>query len=153
MKISRSLPLLLVSATGFFHPVPLLAQVDCFGEPTLSVAHLRGKVVDPLGEAVANGELLLIRGEENVLTSTTNSNGEFSFKAAPGKYKIHVRATGFSTGFAFVSLGADMTTVFHSPAIYIVLGIGEWRPCPSATTSKKRLNRILSDYSSHAKRQ
>ena len=57
---------------------------------------LRGQVVDPSGAAVTNATVTLIPAAGTPLAATTNNQGTFEIKAAPGKYTLDVTAPGFS---------------------------------------------------------
>ena len=57
---------------------------------------LRGRVLDPLGAAVPNAEVALVRDARTMSETTTNAEGRFEFAAADaGSYSVHVEASGF----------------------------------------------------------
>ena len=57
---------------------------------------LRGRVLDPLGAAVPNAEVALVRDAKTMSETSTNAEGRFEFTVPdPGSYTIHVEAAGF----------------------------------------------------------
>jgi vitamin B12 transporter len=61
-----------------------------------SAGTLRGRVLDPLGAAVPNADVALVRDTKSVSTTTTNQEGRFEFAVVdPGSYTVHVEASGF----------------------------------------------------------
>jgi vitamin B12 transporter len=57
---------------------------------------LRGRVVDPLGAAVPNADVTLVRDMKDVSAMRTNAEGLFEFAvSASGRYVLHVEAHGF----------------------------------------------------------
>ena len=63
-------------------------------EPRLTpFGRISGRVLDADGEPIADARLLL-RGSRVGLTGTSDSRGQFSFSAAPGRYTLLVVARG-----------------------------------------------------------
>ena len=57
---------------------------------------LRGRVLDPLGGAVPNADVALLRDGKAVGATKTSQEGLFELTAAdPGRYTVHVEASGF----------------------------------------------------------
>ena len=74
---------------------------------------LSGKVLDPLGGAVANAKVTLLLESEDTLTAQTDPEGAFKFSdLADGRYSVRIEANGFeaqeSSG-VFVSSGGSVT--------------------------------------------
>ncbi|MDE3181364.1 MAG: TonB-dependent receptor plug domain-containing protein, partial [Acidobacteriota bacterium] len=58
---------------------------------------IQGRVLDPLGAAVPNAKVVLLRQQKAVSQTRTNSQGHFVFASClPGRYHVHVEAKGFS---------------------------------------------------------
>ena len=59
---------------------------------------VEGKVIDPLGAAVANAEVTLLQDRKAVSSSRANAEGNFTFfPVEPGQYLIRATAPGFAT--------------------------------------------------------
>jgi len=68
----------------------------CSSAVASSPGRLRGRVLDPLGAAVANAHVSLLRENKPVSFTSTNQEGVFEFAIAdPGRYTVHVEASGF----------------------------------------------------------
>src|SRR6185295_19353569 len=79
---------------------------------------ITGKVVDPNHAAVRGADVLIdTEGRARAGTATTNEGGEFSVALAPGKYLLHVTASGFAES----SLPVDVTP--SAPPVEIVLDV------------------------------
>ncbi|MGH9451895.1 MAG: TonB-dependent receptor [Terriglobia bacterium] len=72
---------------------------------------LRGRVTDPLGAAVANAKVTLLRRGKPVDHTRANGSGEFSFTSLPpGSYRVQAEAPGFNpveSARAYVAQGAS----------------------------------------------
>jgi vitamin B12 transporter len=61
-------------------------------------AVINGTVVDPLGGAVSEAAVRLVRDGQPVAETSTDERGEFTFRAVtPGRYQVEVTATGFES--------------------------------------------------------
>src|SRR6516165_9132068 len=59
---------------------------------------VEGKVIDPLGAAVANAEVTLLQDRKAVSSTRANAEGNFTFfPVEPGQYLIRATAPGFAT--------------------------------------------------------
>jgi catecholate siderophore receptor len=77
-----------------------------------------GKVVDPNHAAVRGADVTIDNEDHSrAATATTNEGGEFSVALAPGKYLLHVTASGFAES----SLPVDVTP--SSSPVEIVLDV------------------------------
>jgi hypothetical protein len=75
---------LLFAAMNF----PVTAQTNVGG--------IRGLVTDPSGAVVTGASVIVTASDGNVLSATTNQQGNFELKGvAPGKYKVEIFAKGF----------------------------------------------------------
>src|SRR6185436_3858077 len=91
-------------------------------EPNRARAAIGGTVVDPLGAAVTQAAVTLVRDDgQKIADASTGARGEFSFDGIDaGRYRVEVHAAGFqprTTDTAFVAAGARA-------AIEIALQIG-----------------------------
>ena len=91
-------------------------------EPNRARAAIGGTVVDPLGAAVPQAAVTLVRDDgQKIADASTGARGEFSFDGIDaGRYRVEVHAAGFqprTTDTAFVAAGARA-------AIEIALQIG-----------------------------
>lgn len=85
---------------------------------------IRGRALDPLGDAVPYAKATLLQKSTGVASQTTDQEGVFEFAAVnSGRYYVRVEATGFQTG--------ESETVFLPPGgtveIDLTLPIGTLR--------------------------
>jgi vitamin B12 transporter len=79
---------------GFF--LLLLYFPWCGPAAASSPGTLRGRVLDPLGAAVPNADVALVRDAKTMSETATNAEGRFEFTVADaGSYSVHVEASGF----------------------------------------------------------
>ncbi|MGH9397928.1 MAG: TonB-dependent receptor [Terriglobia bacterium] len=71
---------------------------------------LQGTVTDPLGAAISNAEVTLLRNGKTVSHTHTNAEGEYSFTSLPqGRYRVRAGSPGFNpaeSAPAYVTDGA-----------------------------------------------
>jgi iron complex outermembrane receptor protein/vitamin B12 transporter len=68
----------------------------CSPTPASSQGTLHGRVLDPLGAAIPNADVTLVRDSKAVRTTNTDQQGLFEFGVPdPGRYTVHVEASGF----------------------------------------------------------
>ena len=68
----------------------------CSPTPAGSQGTLHGRVLDPLGAAIPNADVTLVRDSKAVGTTNTDQQGLFEFGVPdPGRYTVHVEASGF----------------------------------------------------------
>jgi len=74
----------------------LLCLPLCSSAFASSPGMLRGRVLDPLGAAVPNADVTLVRDMKDVSATHTNQQGIFEFAvSSSGRYAVHVEASGF----------------------------------------------------------
>jgi len=90
----------------------LLCLPLCSSALASSQGTLHGRILDPLGAAVPNADVTLVRDTKPVSATDTNQEGIFEF-AVPGsgRYTVHVEASGFEkqdTSPIFVRAGGTV---------------------------------------------
>ena len=92
--------------------LPLLCLPFCSPALAGSQGTLRGRVIDPLGAAVPNADVALVRDSKPVSATNTNQEGRFEFAVSdPGRYTVHVEASGFEkkdSSPVFVRIGGTV---------------------------------------------
>jgi vitamin B12 transporter len=74
----------------------LLGMPFCSFALANSEGKLRGRVLDPLGAAVPNAAVSLLRGGKALSATNTNQEGLFELSVPDaGRYSVHVEASGF----------------------------------------------------------
>ena len=89
LKISKHMRFALIFVTVLLLAGYIAAQA--------SPGSLRGQVTDPSGAAITNANVVLTPAAGSPLSTQTNAQGIYEFKAlAPGKYTLNVVAEGFT---------------------------------------------------------
>ena len=74
---------------------------------------MAGRVLDPLGGAIAHARVTLIRDDQPVTDASSDASGHFALTSADaGRYRVHVEAQGFAskdTDPVFVAVGEQVT--------------------------------------------
>jgi vitamin B12 transporter len=71
--------------------------LSCLSASAANPGTIQGRVIDPLGAAVANAKVVLLHSQKAVSQTRTNRQGFFVFTPnQPGRYHVHVEAKGFS---------------------------------------------------------
>lgn len=74
----------------------LLGMPFCSSALANSEGNLRGRVLDPLGAAVPNAAVRLLRDGGTLGVTSTNQEGQFELRVPDaGRYSVHVEAPGF----------------------------------------------------------
>ena len=75
-----------------------LPSAPAFAQATNTAGTIQGEVTDPSGAAVPNAKLILSQASTGFQrTVTASGSGYYSFGSlAPGLYKIHAEASGFT---------------------------------------------------------
>jgi hypothetical protein len=119
--------------------------VDCFAQPAIHAARVRGQVFDLSGETIQGATVSVEKDSRTIQETETDAFGRFGFKSVDGKIQLHINARGFAPGYAFINVGYDLRTLIHPGTVYVILGLGMDEPCPSATTSRRQLLRMVRD--------
>jgi len=140
-----------------FPPTSALSQApaatyDCFYVKTVTVAHIRGFVVDQGGQPVRGAKVeLLVKGANDALASQQSmDDGQFRFDEPGGKYWIHVKANGFEPAGLSVSVDRgffSFLSFFNTRQLYVVLATGgNGRTCPEEITSKRQFREYVRNH-------
>lgn len=122
------------------------AQVDYFAIKSVKVSRIWGQVFDPSGEYVANASVsLLVKGEAK-FSAAVDSQGRFEIEAPPGDYWIRARADGFAAATVVVHVRHGLSRILPSKATYMILGLGNYQPCPPGTTSKREFQKVVTEF-------
>jgi len=118
---------MLKSQCGFTIQIPLLTLfIAIFAAIAGAKASgtVEGKVIDPLGAAVANADVTLLQDRKAVSSTRANAEGNFTFfPVEPGQYLIRVAAPGFATEESSTMNLAGAQTV----SIEVTLQVGTLR--------------------------
>ena len=74
------------------------------------VTAVAGTVRDTSGAGLADVRVELLAGDEVVSTTTTDSEGAFSVKAAPGRYTVRAVLSGFATASQALTVTVGMSS-------------------------------------------
>jgi hypothetical protein len=143
--------LFLLAGLGSSISVAQNGIVDCFGQPTLHAARVKGQVFDLMGETIQGATVSLEIEGRTIQQAVTDASGRFGFKSVGGSIQLHVNARGFAPGYAYINVGPDLRTLIHPGIIYVILGVGNGEPCPSATTSRREFLRMVQENSERNK--
>jgi Carboxypeptidase regulatory-like domain len=133
---------LLLAATEAIYP-----QSDCFGQRDITVSDLHGQVFDPSGEPISGASIAASQDEKEIATTTTNSSGNFGVEKTDGNYWLKVSAPGFSSA----SIRVNIRRGASAKPIRVILGVGLYAPCPSATLSNKEFKGLIKKYQDQIK--
>jgi vitamin B12 transporter len=108
------------------HPYVRSLVVFALVLSTFSIAHaaadtgaIAGTIVDPLGAAVTNATVTLLRDGEVIKETHSGAQGEFTFEALPkARYRLQARADGFQvrlTDPTFLGDGARLNVQVSLP--------------------------------------
>ena len=110
----------------------------------LHLSHVHGIVTDRAGSPVANADVALVRKESVAFKTKTDDSGRFVLDKGSGRYLFRVSASGYSTAYREVIIGADFETLFNKAELYVVLGPGACSDeCSSIYTGKKKFDEAV----------
>ena len=123
------------------------AQVDI--PKPIHLVHLRGVVVNPKGEPVANADVSLLRDDRVAYATHTDGAGRFDFEHALGHYQFRVKTQGYSVAARDVVLEFELSAM-RKNTLYVVLGPGACSDdCSSVFTSKKEFDHLVRRNTGH----
>lgn len=126
----------------WFAAVNVAAQVDCVSPRTLKVSRVQGQVFDISGNAVPGVVVSLVQDGKPTAQFHTGSNGEFQFKAAPGRYVLKAVVPAFQSTSVELEVGSDLGNLFHPSTLYVIVGL-QGSFCPWVTTSNREFQKIV----------
>ncbi|MDE3201580.1 MAG: carboxypeptidase regulatory-like domain-containing protein [Acidobacteriota bacterium] len=118
------------------------AQVDIPGP--FHVSHLKGIVVTPDGEPVADTAIDLTQNGKTIYTTRTDAKGRYDFKRVSGEYIFRIKVPHYSVVARPVLVRFELATEVHGNALYVILGPGACNDdCSSIFTSKKNFEKRI----------
>ncbi|HVQ36606.1 MAG TPA: carboxypeptidase-like regulatory domain-containing protein, partial [Pyrinomonadaceae bacterium] len=66
------------------------------GSDLYQLSELRGRILDPDHAAIAGARITAVRNGRADVSTTSNSDGEFSISLEPGEYILKISADGFA---------------------------------------------------------
>ncbi len=133
---------LLVVANEAVYP-----QSDCFGQHDIVVSDFHGQVFDPSGEPISGVSIAVSQSEKPIATTTTNESGRFQIQISEGTFWIKASAPGFSSS----SFRVRLYRAASGRPLRVILGVGIYTPCPSATLSDKEFKGLIKKYQDQIK--
>ena len=124
---------------------------DCIGQKTVYVVDVHGKVFDPSGVPISRAIVSLLRDGKLLQETQTDDRGKFRIRRVTGWYTIQVTSSGFQDASVEIHAGPDVRANFNSGNIKVILGVGSFQPCPSATTSNRDVKKIIRAYNEKLK--
>jgi len=142
--MKRWLPLLaLLAGLGCSISFAQSEFFDCIGQKTLYVVDVHGKVFDSSGVPISNAVVSLLRDGKLLGETQTDEQGKFRIRRVTGWYTIYVKSPDFQDASVEIHSGPDVRANFNSGEIKVILGVGSFHPCPSATTSSREVKKII----------
>jgi hypothetical protein len=106
----------------------------------LKVSRVQGQVFDITGNAVPGVVVSLVQDGKSTVQFRTASNGEFQFKAAPGRYVLKAVVPAFQSASVELEVGRNLGNLFHPSTLYVIFGLhGSF--CPWATTNNQEFQK------------
>jgi len=142
--------LAVVLCAGLAGANSLKAQIDVPGPERLS--HVEGIVVDPLGLAVPNIEVSLVKPDTVTikLSTRTDQSGAFHFDHVKGDYFFRVARSKFAPAERAIVVTDEIVTALERKKLYVILGPGACKDeCSSVLTSKRDFDRAIRKKNKH----
>jgi hypothetical protein len=115
--------------------------VDCIEQKKIYIPKVSGQVFDFTGVPVPEVDVQLVRVGRVIDQTKTDSEGKFSFKTPPGIYTLRAAAQGFEVTNAQIEVGKDLSSLFHSNSLRVILAL-EGLNCPWITTSNREFKEL-----------
>jgi hypothetical protein len=126
----------------------LLAQPDA--PKAIHLVHLRGIVVNPKGQPVANADVSLLKDDRVAYSTHTDAAGRFAFEHVDGHYVFRVKSPEYSIAVRNVVVEFEMSALARKQ-LYVILGPGACNDdCSSVFTSKGDFDRVIRRNTQHS---
>ena len=132
----------------------LFAGGSAHGQPDavkpIHLVHLRGVVVNPKGQPVANADVSLLRDDRVAYATHTDGAGRFAFEHVDGHYVFRVKTGEYSIAVRNVVVEFEMAALTRRQ-LYVILGPGACSDdCSSVLTSKGEFERVIRRNTRHS---
>lgn len=135
--------LLCLAAWPASHAQPDAPQV-------IHLVHLRGVVVNPKGQPVANADVSLLKDDRVAYATHTDASGQFVFDHVDGHWVFHVKTPGYSIAVRNIVVEFEMSALARKQ-LYVILGPGACNDdCSSVFTSKRDFDRVIRRNTQHS---
>ena len=149
----RWLPVLaLLAGLGSSFSIAQSGIVDCVGQPTVHVAHLRGSVFDPSGVVIPNIGLTATHGGTVVAQAASDRDGHFDIKLPSGNYELSVQAKDFRAILLTVHVGIGLRSLIHRGQLRWILELTGMN-CSWATTSASAFDQEIRVFNERLKQE
>ena len=116
----------------------------------IHLVHLRGVVVNPKGEPVANADVSLLRDARVAYATHTDGAGRFAFEHVDGHYVFRVKTPEYSVAVRNVVVEFEISALSRKQ-LYVILGPGACSDdCSSVFTSKGDFDRVIRRNTHHS---
>jgi len=137
-----------IVATLLFPWAIARAQLDVPG-PT-HLWHLKGVVVNGSGQPVQDLEVTLVRNDQVLHTTKTDTKGRFAFDHVSGRYWLRMHPKNFSIVSREVIVGDEALMYLRKKAFYVMLGPGACTDdCSQVFTSKGNFDKAIRRNTAH----
>jgi hypothetical protein len=124
------------------------AQVDVPGP--IHIVHLRGVVVNPKGQPVANADVSLLKDDRVAFATHTDVAGQFAFEHVDGHYVFRVKSPDYSIAVRNVVVEFEISKLARKQ-LYVILGPAACRDdCSSVFTSKGDFDKVIRRNTQHS---
>ncbi len=124
------------------------AQIDVPGP--IHVVHLRGVVVNPKGQPVANADVSLLKDDGVAYSTHTDAAGRFAFEHVDGHYVFRVKSPEYSIAVRNVVVEFEISKLARRQ-LYVILGPGACSDdCSSVFTSKGQFDKLIRRNTQHS---
>ena len=126
------------------------AQAQPDAVKSIHLVHLRGVVVNPKGQAVANAEVSLLRDDRVTYSTRTDGAGRFAFEHVEGHYVFRVKAAEYSIAVRNLVVEFEISALKRKQ-LYVILGPGACSDdCSSVFTSKGEFDKVIRRNTHHS---
>ena len=123
--------------------VPVKAQIEV---RTVHLPRVHGSVTDTTGKPIVHAKVDLVNAtnQATIRETDTDLSGRFTLDCDHGSYWIRIKATGFAPAGEHVIVTSNLSTIFHTSWLYVMLGPGSCMDeCSPIYTSKKQFDKAV----------